>query len=327
MSHKNIISWNTVIAGYLHNNMVEQANKLFDMMPGRDNFLWALMITCYTRKGKLVKDLVSYNSMLAGYTQNRKMRLAMRFFFSERMIERNVVSWNLMVVGHGKILEARKLFDTMPCKNVVPWNVMIATYVQDLQIDEVVKLFKEMPYEDCVLLLQIRRYVYHDVVRMDDAAKLIDCSYIQSYKTNSVKVVFLNQRPAYKRACVSSASFTEPPPNIALCISSHTNSAVIGQQCNSRDEEIKESSKVSCILHMDSLKGHHKGLENIIQSYLCEEQKELVKLVDVKLGQEYELVVTTYAELYRYRICYVLKVVGFKNKAPQFNFVCRETLY
>ncbi|XP_050877333.1 uncharacterized protein LOC127081091 [Lathyrus oleraceus] len=84
MSHRNIIPWNTVIVGYLHNNMVEQANKLFDMIPGRDNFPWALMVTCYTRKGKLVKDLVSYNSMLAGYTQNRKLSLAMRFFVFSR---------------------------------------------------------------------------------------------------------------------------------------------------------------------------------------------------------------------------------------------------
>lgn len=44
-----------MIAGYLHNNMVEQANKLFDVMPERDNFSWALMIACYTRKGELEK--------------------------------------------------------------------------------------------------------------------------------------------------------------------------------------------------------------------------------------------------------------------------------
>lgn len=56
------------------------------------------------------------------------------------------------------------------------------------------------------------------------------------------------------------------------------------------------------------------------------EQKELVELVDVKLGQEYELVVTTYAGLYRYRVGDVLKVAGFKNKAPQFNFVCRKNV-
>ncbi|KAI5389684.1 hypothetical protein KIW84_075109 [Lathyrus oleraceus] len=91
-----------------------------------------------------------------------------------------------------------------------------------------------------------------------------------------------------------------------------------------KEEPEEESSKVSRILHMDSLKGHHKGLENFIQSYLCEEQKDLVKLVDAKLDQEYELVVTTYVGLYRYRIGDVLKVAGFKNKAPQFNFVCRK---
>ncbi|XP_031390590.1 uncharacterized protein LOC116203065 isoform X1 [Punica granatum] len=44
-------------------------------------------------------------------------------------------------------------------------------------------------------LLQIRRYVYHDVLRLDDAAKLFDCSSVQTYITNSAKVVFLRQRP------------------------------------------------------------------------------------------------------------------------------------
>ncbi|KAF5198203.1 Indole-3-acetic acid-amido synthetase GH3.6 [Thalictrum thalictroides] len=56
------------------------------------------------------------------------------------------------------------------------------------------------------------------------------------------------------------------------------------------------------------------------------EQQELVDLVDVKLGQEYELIVTTYAGLYRYRVGDVLRVSGFKNKAPQFHFVCRKNV-
>ncbi|KAE7995908.1 hypothetical protein FH972_000668 [Carpinus fangiana] len=44
-------------------------------------------------------------------------------------------------------------------------------------------------------LLQVRRYVYHDVVRLGDLEKLIDCSSIQPYTINSAKVIFLNQRP------------------------------------------------------------------------------------------------------------------------------------
>ncbi|KAH6778444.1 Auxin-responsive GH3 family protein [Perilla frutescens var. hirtella] len=64
----------------------------------------------------------------------------------------------------------------------------------------------------------------------------------------------------------------------------------------------------------------------ITKSLNDKEQQQLVDLVDVKLGHEYELVVTTYAGLYRYRVGDVLRVAGFKNKAPQFNFVCRKNV-
>ncbi|KAL2342056.1 hypothetical protein Fmac_009996 [Flemingia macrophylla] len=47
-----------------------------------------------------------------------------------------------------------------------------------------------------------------------------------------------------------------------------------GEMAFFKDKEIKGSSKVPCILHMDSLKGSHKGLKNLFQSYLCEEWKE-----------------------------------------------------
>ncbi|KAL0399314.1 UNVERIFIED_CONTAM: Indole-3-acetic acid-amido synthetase GH3.6 [Sesamum radiatum] len=73
----------------------------------------------------------------------------------------------------------------------------------------------------------------------------------------------------------------------------------------------------------------NNGLTNSIsmpKSLNEKEQQELVDLVDVKLGQEYELVVTTYAGLYRYRVGDVLRVAGFKNNAPQFNFVCRKNV-
>lgn len=51
---------------------------------------------------------------------------------------------------------------------------------------------------------------------------------------------------------------------------------------------------------------------------------KLVDLVDVELGKEYELVITTYAGLYRYRVGDILRVTGFHNSAPQFHFVRRK---
>ncbi|TKY73045.1 hypothetical protein E2542_SST01792 [Spatholobus suberectus] len=44
-------------------------------------------------------------------------------------------------------------------------------------------------------LLQVRRYIYHDVVRLEDLQKLIDCSNVQAYTINSAKVVFIKKRP------------------------------------------------------------------------------------------------------------------------------------
>ncbi|CAN0901118.1 Protein RGF1 INDUCIBLE TRANSCRIPTION FACTOR 1 [Linum grandiflorum] len=44
-------------------------------------------------------------------------------------------------------------------------------------------------------LLQIRRYVYHDVVRLEDLENLVDCSNVQAYTINNSKVVFIKKRP------------------------------------------------------------------------------------------------------------------------------------
>ncbi|KAG2274034.1 hypothetical protein Bca52824_056589 [Brassica carinata] len=50
----------------------------------------------------------------------------------------------------------------------------------------------------------------------------------------------------------------------------------------------------------------------------------VIDLVDVKVGHDYEPVVTTFSGLYRYRLGDVLRVTGFYNNAPQFHFVGRN---
>ncbi|XP_057854373.1 protein RGF1 INDUCIBLE TRANSCRIPTION FACTOR 1 [Cryptomeria japonica] len=57
-----------------------------------------------------------------------------------------------------------------------------------------------LPNHQSHRLLQVRRYVYHDVIRLLDIQKLLDCSQVQTYIINSAKVVFLNQRPQSRPA-------------------------------------------------------------------------------------------------------------------------------
>ncbi|KAK4748417.1 hypothetical protein SAY87_015003 [Trapa incisa] len=51
-----------------------------------------------------------------------------------------------------------------------------------------------------------------------------------------------------------------------------------------------------------------------------------VGLTEVKVGEEYEILITTFAGLYRYRLGDVVKVVGFHNSTPELRFICRRNL-
>ncbi|XP_075488887.1 jasmonoyl--L-amino acid synthetase JAR4-like isoform X2 [Primulina tabacum] len=51
-----------------------------------------------------------------------------------------------------------------------------------------------------------------------------------------------------------------------------------------------------------------------------------VGLTEVKVGENYEIVVTNFAGLYRYRLGDLVKVKGFHNSTPELQFVCRRNL-
>ncbi|XP_030443503.1 jasmonoyl--L-amino acid synthetase JAR4-like isoform X1 [Syzygium oleosum] len=51
-----------------------------------------------------------------------------------------------------------------------------------------------------------------------------------------------------------------------------------------------------------------------------------VGLTEVKVGQEYEILVTNSAGFYRYRLGDMVKVVGFHNSTPELQFICRRNL-
>ncbi|KAK7258574.1 hypothetical protein RIF29_24154 [Crotalaria pallida] len=51
-----------------------------------------------------------------------------------------------------------------------------------------------------------------------------------------------------------------------------------------------------------------------------------VGLTEVKIGEEYEIVITNPAGLYRYRLGDVVKVMGFHNSTPELKFIRRSSL-
>uniref|UniRef100_A0ACD5Z9L2 Uncharacterized protein n=1 Tax=Avena sativa TaxID=4498 RepID=A0ACD5Z9L2_AVESA len=84
---------------------------------------------------------------------------------------------------------------------------------------------------------------------------------------------FLRVRKWTRKIDIFAKDFLFIPVNFSL----HWSLIVIchpGEVVTSGDDEAEKHGKVPCILHMDSLKGSHSGLKDIIQSYLWEEWKE-----------------------------------------------------
>ncbi|XP_039850025.1 uncharacterized protein LOC120708701 isoform X9 [Panicum virgatum] len=87
------------------------------------------------------------------------------------------------------------------------------------------------------------------------------------------RAAFLRVRKWTRKINVFEKDFLFIPVNFNL----HWSLIVIcypGEVATFKDGDTKLSAKVPCILHMDSLKGSHTGLKDIIQSYLWEEWKE-----------------------------------------------------
>ncbi|XP_044361793.1 pentatricopeptide repeat-containing protein At2g35030, mitochondrial-like [Triticum aestivum] len=71
----------------------------------------------------------------------------------DRMLERNVVIWTVMVkayTDHGHLQEAAELFDRMPQRNPYSWSAMISGFLRAGKVDEAVRLFERMPDRNVV---------------------------------------------------------------------------------------------------------------------------------------------------------------------------------
>ncbi|KAL0812908.1 hypothetical protein Bca101_069351 [Brassica carinata] len=87
------------------------------------------------------------------------------------------------------------------------------------------------------------------------------------------KAAFLRVRKWTRKVDMFGKDYIFVPVNFNL----HWSLIIIchpGEVANCTDVDFDDSTKVPCILHMDSIKGSHAGLKNLVQSYLCEEWKE-----------------------------------------------------
>eukprot|EP01018_Ginkgo_biloba_P030434 Gb_10709 [translate_table: standard] len=118
MSNRDVVSWNAMIAGYSHNGFAGEALILFHQMnlahmtPDSTTMVSVLpaiarlaalqqgkWLHAYIIRNGFESDVSVGNSLIAMYAKCGNIEIAHRWF--EKMFERDVVSWSVMIAGYG----------------------------------------------------------------------------------------------------------------------------------------------------------------------------------------------------------------------------------
>ncbi|KAG6519895.1 hypothetical protein ZIOFF_016924 [Zingiber officinale] len=153
--HKDVISWTSIISGYIRCGMLHEARALFERADAQ-------------------KNVVTWTAMLSGYARSKLIREAEELF--ERMPEKNCISWNTMLACYaekGQLDEAFHLFTRMPDRNVVSWNTIMIAMAQSGRLDEAYRLFDQMPERDVISWISMIAALSHNE-RVDEARALFD---------------------------------------------------------------------------------------------------------------------------------------------------------
>lgn len=102
-----------------------------------------------TMKEGLEVDVYVGTSLVDMYVKCGEIGDARKLF--DEMPVRDVASWNMMIAGYmseGEVGLAREVFDGMPVRNIVSWTSIISGYAQNGYPEEALQLFDEMLSED-----------------------------------------------------------------------------------------------------------------------------------------------------------------------------------
>ncbi|KAI5063641.1 hypothetical protein GOP47_0022188 [Adiantum capillus-veneris] len=135
---RNVVCWNTLIAGYNRQGQGQDALACFYQM----------------RSQGFSPDAITYACVLkaCGITQDADMGKGIHNeIFSQDLLKHDVVLGGALVDMYAKcgiLLKAQKVFDTLLVRDVACWNALIAGYAQQGQGEEALSYFQRMRSQD-----------------------------------------------------------------------------------------------------------------------------------------------------------------------------------
>ncbi|KAG9442839.1 hypothetical protein H6P81_018693 [Aristolochia fimbriata] len=160
------------VGRYAEHGSMDNARKVFEVVPERDVLLWNVVIRGYAERGPFAEAIKVYHRMRSSgihpnrYTYpfvlkacaavgGRKGQEIHGHIFRAGLWSDLFVA-NALVALYAKcgdIVRARRLFDEIPDKDLVSWNSMIAGYSQNELTSEALELFHQMVVgEECRIM-------------------------------------------------------------------------------------------------------------------------------------------------------------------------------
>ncbi|XP_022929625.1 pentatricopeptide repeat-containing protein At2g34400 [Cucurbita moschata] len=154
----------SLITMYARCGEVGDARKVFDEIPEKDLVSWNSMISGYSKMRHAVEAVGLFRDMMqAGFDPNEMTLVSVlgacgelgdlklgtwveEFVVDNRMVLNSYMGSALihMYGKCGDLVSARRIFDSMKKKDKVTWNAMITGYAQNGMSEEAIKLFQDM---------------------------------------------------------------------------------------------------------------------------------------------------------------------------------------
>ncbi|MCO5609652.1 hypothetical protein L7F22_063882 [Adiantum nelumboides] len=161
----------TLVDTYAKCGALEEAHKVFDSLPDRDNVLWGSIIAGYAQHSHGIDALELFSRCLNQgirpdkimYTSAVKAcasvldpiygRLLNELFIKTGIIQNEAIGNALvdMYSNWKSLQDAQKVFEEMRGRSVVTWNTMIATYADHGHVASSIELFNRMQREGICL--------------------------------------------------------------------------------------------------------------------------------------------------------------------------------
>ncbi|GMI72427.1 hypothetical protein like AT3G15930 [Hibiscus trionum] len=164
MKTRDVISWTTIVSGFINKGDIDLARSYFDQMPERDYVSWTAMINGYIRVNCFKEALVLFRQMQASNIRPDEYTMVsiltacahlgalqigewIKTYIDRNKVKNDVFVGNALIDMYfkcGSVAKARRVFSDMPRKDKFTWTAMIVGLAINGHGEEALGMFSEM---------------------------------------------------------------------------------------------------------------------------------------------------------------------------------------